>query len=163
VPSWTRDPTRCPNPINARADGIADKPTFCGAFRHGRCLIPASGFFKWKTTGKAKVPHVIRPAFGVIFVFAGLESNWAGPDGKITTCAIITTEPNSLMVGIRNRMPVILAPDDAETWLDPEQKQEALLRLLRPCPAEQMEAFPVSPLVNNARNDGPELFAPAEQ
>jgi putative SOS response-associated peptidase YedK len=162
VPSWTKDPTTAPKPINARAEGIADKPTFRGAFRHGRCLIPASGFYEWKTSGRVKVPHFIRPVHGGIFVFAGLESTWAGPDGELTTCTIITTEPNALMAGIHNRMPVILSPDDAEAWLDPEQKQEALLQFLRPCPADEMEAFPVASLVNNVKNDGPELIEPLE-
>jgi putative SOS response-associated peptidase YedK len=160
VPSWAKDPGAGPRPINARAEGISTKPTFRGAFRHGRCLIPASGFYEWKTTGKTKVPHFIRPAGEGIFVFAGLESTWAGPDGELTTCTIITTEPNALMAGIHNRMPVILGPDEAEAWLDPSQRQEALLQLLRPCPAEGMEAFPVATLVNNVRNDGRELVLP---
>jgi len=96
-------------------------------------------------------------------VFAGLESTWAGPDGELTTCTIITTEPNALMAGIHNRMPVILGPDEAEKWLDPEQRPEALLRLLTPCPVELMEAIQVSSLVNNVRNDGPELIEPGAE
>jgi len=158
IPNWSKDPEVGPKPINARADGVATKPTFRGAFRHGRCLIPASGFYEWKAVGSKKVPHYIRPAEGGIFVFAGLVDTWHGPDGELTTCTIITTEPNGLMESIHNRMPVILGPEEADAWLDPEQKANALIALLKPLPSNRMEVFPVSTQVNNVWNDGPELI-----
>ena len=159
VPTWAKNPTEGPRPINARAEGIQAKPTFRDAYRHGRCLIPASGFYEWKANGKLKQPFFIRPRGGEgIFVIAGLHSTWAGPEGELPTCTIITTTPNDLMVGIHNRMPVILSPGDQEAWLDPDNRHAE--SLLRPCPAEEMEAYPVSATVGNPRNDGPELIVP---
>lgn len=122
VPSWSKNPEAGPKPFNARAEGIADKPTFRGALRHGRCLIPASGFYEWKTEGKTKVPYYIRPIDGGLWTFAGLCSSWSGPEGELHTCAIITTVPNGVMEPIHNRMPVILGPEDRERWLSSELK-----------------------------------------
>jgi putative SOS response-associated peptidase YedK len=159
VPSWAKDPEGGPRPINARAEGIETKPTFRGAFRHGRCLIPASGFYEWKASGAQKQPFFIRPKGGEgLFVFAGLFSEWTGSDGELKTCAIITTTSNDLMAGIHDRMPAILAGADQAAWLDPENRQAAVL--LRPFDAEAMEAYPVGLAVGNPRNDGPELIEP---
>lgn len=158
VPSWTKDPEAGPKPINARAEGIASKPTFRGPLRHGRVLIPASGFYEWKQVGKAKVPHYIRPKGGGIFIFAGLMDTWLSPDGSpLPTCTIITTTPNELMAELHNRMPVILDREGAAAWLEPQAKPE---QLMTPCPADWMEAWPVGPAVGNPRNDGPELVEP---
>ena len=104
VPSWSKDPEAGPKPFNARAEGISTKPMFRGALRHGRCLIPASGFFEWKTTGKTKTPFFIRPIDGGSFIFAGLLDHWIGPDSELDTCAIVTTETNSLMQPLHDRM-----------------------------------------------------------
>jgi len=156
VPSWSKDPDGGPKPINARAEGIAEKPMFRGALRHGRCLIPASGFYEWKQVGKTKVPHYIRPANGGIWVFAGLWSSWSGPDGDLDTCTIITTVPNRTMEPIHNRMPVILGADAVEQWLSPDTKSPT--DLLVPCPDEWMTIVQVGPAVGNPRNDGPELI-----
>jgi len=159
VPSWAKDPQAGPRPINARAEGLEAKPTFRGAFRHGRCLVPASGFFEWKGQGGRKQPYFIRPRGGEgLFVFAGLFSTWAGPDGELATCTLITTTANALMAELHDRMPVILSRADQAAWLDPGNPQAA--DLLRPCPAEGMEAFPVGAAVGNPRNDGPELVSP---
>lgn len=156
VLSWIKDPAAGVKPINARSEGIASKPMFRGALRHGRCLIPASGFYEWKVGGKTKVPHFIQLKGGGIFVFAGISSIWAGPDGELETCAIITTEANSLMQSIHNRMPVILAPQAAGAWLDPGNRHPE--DVLVPYPAEAMEAWLVGVAVGNIRNDGPELI-----
>ena len=158
VPSWARDPREGPRPINARAEGIEAKPTFRGAFRHGRCLVPASGFYEWKTEGGRKQPWYIRPAGGGTFSFAGLVSTWAGPEGELTTCAVVTTAANALMAPLHDRMPVILAPEDRAAWLDPGNRHAA--DLLRPCPAADMEAWPVGAAVGNPRHDGPDLILP---
>ncbi len=159
VPSWAKAPMDGPRPINARAEGIEAKPTFRGAFRHGRCLIPASGFFEWQARGKRKQPYFIRPRGGAgIFTFAGLFSTWAGPEGELHTCTIITTTPNALMAELHDRMPAILSRADQAAWLDPENRKAAAL--LRPYPAEAMEAFPVGAAVGNPRHDRPELVAP---
>ncbi len=159
VPTWSKEPQAGPRPINARAEGIDTKPTFRGAFRHGRCLIPASGFYEWRTLGQRKQPFFIRPRGGEgLFVFAGLLSVWAGPEGELVTCTIITTTPNELMAPLHHRMPVLLAREEQAAWLDPDNRQA--LALLRPFPSEAMEAYPVSAAVGSPRNDGPELVAP---
>lgn len=160
VPSWSKDPEGGPKPINARAEGISSKPTFRGALRHGRCLIPASGFYEWRTVGKTKTPHFIRPLGGGIFMFAGLVDHWSGRDGELTTCSIITTEANSLMKPIHDRMPVILASDRALTWLDPDNRHPE--DLLTPFAAEAMEMWEVGTTVGNPRNDTPELVEPVK-
>ena len=159
VPSWAPDPASGPRPINARAEGLATKPTFRGAFRHGRCVIPASGFYEWKGSGRTKQPHFIHPVEGGIFVFAGLMDTWRGPEGDLTTCTLITTEPNELMAPIHDRMPVILDPGAISAWLDPGNSRPA--DLLRPCPADLMEAYPVDPAVGRVQNDGPWLISRA--
>ena len=159
VPSWAKEPKDGPRPINARAEGIETKPTFRGAFHQGRCLIPASGFFEWKQLGKGKQPYFIRPRGGAgIFTFAGLCAIWAGFEGELQTCTIITTSPNELMAGLHDRMPAILSGEDQAAWLDPENKKAA--ELLRPFPTEAMEAFPVGAAVGNPRSGGPELVTP---
>lgn len=156
VPSWIKDPAAGVKPINARAEGIASKPMFRGPLRHGRCLIPASGFYEWKGGGNTKVPHFIRPAGGGIFVFAGISSQWTGPDGELETCAIVTTDANSLMQPIHDRMPVILDPEGTAAWLDPENRHPE--ELLKSYPAEAMEAWTVGPAVGNTRNETPGLI-----
>lgn len=158
VPSWSKDPEVSPKPINARAEGISSKPTFRGALRHGRCLIPASGFFEWKTTGKTKTPFFIRPTGGGIFMFAGLVDHWSGPDGELTTCTIITTEANGLMQPIHDRMPVILGADGVTAWLNPDNRHPE--ELLTPCSPGAMETWHVGSAVGNPRNDFPELVEP---
>lgn len=160
VPSWAKAPQAGPRPINARAEGVATKPTFRGAFRQGRCLVPASGFYEWqKEPDGAKQPFYLRPRGGEgLFVFAGLLSTWAGPEGELTTCALLTTTPNALMAGVHDRMPVILPSTAQAAWLDPANPHAETLLL--PCDPGLMEAHPVGAAVGNPRNDFPELVLP---
>lgn len=160
VPSWAKDPEARPRPINARAEGIADKPTFRGALRHGRCLIPASGFFEWRGIGKEKQAHYIHPTDAPVFAFAGLSSTWAGFHGELDTCAIITTKPNEHMAEIHDRMPVILPPEAWEAWLDADTPTREALALLRPCPSERLASHPVPPRVGHVAHDDPGLIEP---
>lgn len=157
VPSWSREFPAAP-PINARAETVATKPTFRNAFKSRRCLWPADGFYEWKREGKHKVPHFIRLADDNLFSFAGLWETWRGPDGEVQTCAHITTEPNEMLAQLHDRMPVILRPDQYETWLDPDAAPDTLISLLRPFPAEEMLTYPVSPRVNSPKNDDPDLI-----
>jgi putative SOS response-associated peptidase YedK len=160
VPSWAKDRTR--PVINARAEGIQDKPTFRTPFRRSRCLVPATFFFEWQAAGKAKHPYLIRPTDQALFAFAGLYDVHRDPvAGDLHSFAIVTTEPNALVAPIHHRMPVILRPDDEGVWLDPATSALELQLLLGPYPAERMEAYPVGPAVNSARNDGPALLARA--
>lgn len=161
IPGWVKDPNLSPRPINARAETLEEKPTFRSAFRRKRCLVPASGFYEWKAQGKLKQPFYIHPAEGDLFAFAGLLEDWQGRDGEvmISTC-IITTEPNDLMAGIHNRMPVILPKAAWGDWLDPAAQTRDLQRLLVPFPSELMRAHLVGTAVGNVRNDCPELILP---
>ena len=165
VPSWAKDPKIGNRMINARAETLAEKPSFRVAYRRRRCLIPASGFYEWKVTpgSKRKTPHYIQLKSGKPFAFAGLWENWYAPDGsQILSCAIITTRPNTLMAEIHNRMPVILPDGAYDIWLEQaEMKPEAMQPLLEPYPADEMQAYPVSTMVNNPANDAPECIIPA--
>ena len=156
IPSWADDPSIGNRMINARAEGVADKPSFRAAFKKSRCLIVADGFYEWKKAGKAKQPYYVKLKHDHPFAFAGLAEHWHRGDRTIDSCTIITTEPNELMAGIHDRMPVILPPDDYDLWLDPEfQGREKLLSMLRPYPAAELMAFPVSTIVNSPRNENP--------
>jgi putative SOS response-associated peptidase YedK len=164
IPSWAKDPNIGSRMINARAETLADKPSFRTAFRRRRCLILADGFYEWKQDKNArrKIPIYIKLESGKPFAFAGLWENWNSADGsQILSCTIITTKPNPLMEEIHNRMPVIL-PEEAYTkWLEPgEQKPENLSELLAPYPSDKMIAYPVSTLVNSPQNESPECIVP---
>jgi putative SOS response-associated peptidase YedK len=165
IPSWAKDPTIGSRLINARAETLAEKPSFRGALKYHRCLIFADGFFEWQAQvgSKSKVPHFIHLKSGKPFAFAGLWEHWQSPEGsEIKSATIITTEPNDLMSRLHNRMPVILHESDYAKWLDPAPRQAADLQpLLVPYPAGEMEAFPVSTLVNSPANDRPEILLPA--
>ena len=165
IPSWAKDPSIANKLINARGETVAEKPSFRGSFKYKRCLIPADGFYEWKTlTGqKTKTPYFIHMKDRQPFALAGLWDEWHSPYGNtLRTCIIITTTPNELMSTLHNRMPVILNPGDHAQWLDVNpQKPEALQPLLVPYPATGMRAYPVSTLVNSPGNDRAECVAPA--
>lgn len=160
IPSWAKDPGIGSKMINARAETLAEKPAFRAAYKRRRCLILADGFFEWRKDAGGKTPMYIHMASGEPFAFAGLWEVWHSPDGsEIPSCTIITTEPNELIASIHNRMPVILPRDAFTEWLDPaERPASALQDLLRPFPGDQMEAYPVSTVVNNPRHDAPECI-----
>jgi len=164
VPAWSKDPQTLPLLINARSETVAAKPAFRAALRYRRCLVPADGFYEWQRVGPEKRPFHIRRQDGAPFAFAGLWEHWQGEDGsELETCVLLTTTANELMRPIHDRMPVILDPPDFDLWLDPAVQEVALVQpLLRPYPAEAMIAFPVSPLVNNARNDSQQCVLPLE-
>ena len=157
IPSWAKDPSIGNRLINARAETLAEKPSFKASFKHKRCLILADGFYEWKPTPgtKAKAPHYIQMKSAKPFSLAGLWAEWQNSDGgELRSCTIITTVPNELMAPIHNRMPAIIQPGDRNAWLDPAVSElEVLARLIRPFPADLMRAFPVSTLVNNPAID----------
>jgi putative SOS response-associated peptidase YedK len=165
IPSWAKDPEIGSRMINARAETLAEKPSFRNAYRRRRCLILADGFYEWKQSpeGKSKTPMRIQLLSGQPFALAGLWELWNAADGsQVYSCTIITTEPNSLMSTIHNRMPVILPPEAYAPWLEPaEQRPEALQGWLRPYDAALMKAYPVSRLVNSPANDVPACIQPA--
>jgi putative SOS response-associated peptidase YedK len=161
IPPWARDPAIGSKTINARAESVAEKPAFRAAFRARRCVVPASGFYEWRRRGKGpRWPYLIRRRDGQPMGFAGLWETWTDPaTGEVvTTCTIVTCAANELMAELHDRMPVILGPEDYEAWLDPSDPRGT--GLLRPCPAEWLEAVPVSTRVNNPRNDDSGLIQP---
>ncbi len=162
VPRWARDPSMGARLINARAETAAAKPSFREAFRSRRCLVPANGFFEWQKLPGGKQPWLVRFADRRPFALAGLWERWTPPEGTpLETFTILTTEPNAVVAPLHGRMPVILPPEAWDPWLDPALRDPGRLApLLRPCPPEGMETFPVSRLVNSPANDSPECAEP---
>jgi putative SOS response-associated peptidase YedK len=162
IPSWAKDPSVGARLINARAETVMEKPSFRNAFKRRRCLVPTTGFYEWQRRGKAKVPYFIRAIDTAVFAFAGLWEHWSGPNGEeLESCTILTTTPNALTSQVHNRMPVILSEADYNLWLDRSvQTPEQLQPLLQSYPAEHMQAFEVSTLVNNPQNDDKRCMEP---
>jgi len=165
IPMWAKDPGIGNRLINARGETLEEKPAFRGSLKYKRCLILADGFYEWKGADgkKVKTPFFIHMKDRKPFAFAGLWDSWTSPDGSlINSCTIITTEPNELTGIIHNRMPVILHTRDYAKWLNPSpQTPDQLKPLIKPFPADLMDAYPVSTLVNTPANDRPELVVPA--
>lgn len=152
IPSWASDPAMGDRLANARAETAADRPAFRQALRSRRCLIPASGFYEWQRP--RKVPFYIRPRDDRPLALAGLWECWRDPDGQpLETCTILTTEANSLLQPIHERMPVIVTPADFTTWLEPRTPLDRLRQLLRPWPEDRLIYHPVSRLVNDPCHD----------
>jgi putative SOS response-associated peptidase YedK len=142
---------------------VSEKPSFRSAFRQRRCLIPATGFYEWRQLegSRQKQPYFIGLQDELLFAFAGLYERWESPDGDIlNTCTIITTTANSSIEPIHERMPVMLAPQDYARWLDRFSTIDSLQALLDPYPADRMQVYPVSSLVNSPKNDRPECQQP---
>jgi len=163
VPSWAKDASIGNRLINARAETVSEKPAFRRAFRERRCLVPADGFYEWKQEEKGKRPFFIRMRGADPFAFAGLWERWEGITGEaVETCVILTTAPNELLGALHDRMPLILPPEAYGPWLDPAVRSpEALSPLLKPFPADAMEAYPVGRSVNNPRTDDPSCIRPS--
>lgn len=157
VPSWAGDPKIGYKMINARAETLAEKPSFKKLLSRRRCLIIANGFYEWKKEGTAKQPYHIRLKNGEVFAFAGLWDRWEQNGEKMQTCTIITTEANPLMKEIHDRMPVILTRETEKIWLDRNAGEEAK-KVLTPYDHHEMEAYPISSLVNSPKNEGKELM-----
>lgn len=161
VPSWARDEKIGYKMINARGETIEEKPSFKQAFQRRRCLILADGFYEWKKTENGKQPYRFVMKDRKPFAFAGIWETWTNGTQPLTSCTIITTGPNDVTKDVHDRMPVILPTDTYERWLDPGFQQIGELKdLLQPYPAEEMEKYEVSTLVNAAKNELPELITP---
>lgn len=162
VPSWAKDIKIGNTLINARAETVAEKPAFRAAFKRRRCLIAADGYYEWKKPdSKTKQPYYIRRRDEQPFAFAGLWERWERGSARIESCTIITTDANALAREVHDRMPVILAPDKYDIWLDPEfQAYDFLQLLLVPFDSEELTTYPVSPIVNSPKNDNPDCIAP---
>ncbi len=160
VPSWSKGPDHRYTMINARAETVASKPAYRAAFKARRCLVPSDGFYEWKKIGGRKQPYRFQVADADVFAFAGLWEFWQRGEDTIESFTIIVTEANDLVCPVHDRMPVILAPEDHESWLH-AKTAAAAHALLKPFPAERMTSYAVSGHVNNARHDDPECIAPA--
>ena len=154
IPSWAKDDKL--QPINAKAETIASKPFFRGAFRHHRCLIPASGYYEWKGKAGSKQPYYLQSPDSDWLAFAGIWDQWDTPDQSIESCSIITTDATPQIESIHHRMPVILQERQYQSWLE-----EGGLNLLKPYPAE-LTFHQVSTRVNKPGNNGPDLIEPIE-
>jgi putative SOS response-associated peptidase YedK len=186
VPHWAKDPKIGYKMINARAESVAEKPSFREPFKKQRCLVPATGFYEWPLdpkNPKRKVPLFVHLKSDELFAFAGIWSMWLVPTrgelsrtseldpegikgvegGRVLkTYSLITTEPNPMLAKYHDRMPVILSRDEEEKWLDPAANVSDLQKLLNPYPADQMEAYEVSTLVNKPVNDTAENIKPVK-
>lgn len=160
VPVWSKDPKSGPPLINARGETVAEKPAFRTAFKKRRCLIPATGFYEWRTEGKAKLPFNIHLPNDEPFAFAGLWDCWKSGSESLESCTIITTEAAGDMVKLHDRQPVMLPRDEWDLWLDPElQEPEPVQAMIRPWPGK-LVFDSVDPGINNSRNEGAEHFKP---
>jgi putative SOS response-associated peptidase YedK len=163
IPSWAKDASIGSRMINARSETLVQKPSFRDVLRRRRCLVLADGFYEWLQGGKGKRPMRVVLKSREPFAFAGLWDIWRAPDGEsVHSCTIITTEANDLLRPVHRRMPVILHRELEEFWLDGDVTDPAALTgVLSPYPDEPMEVYEVSPLVNKATNNGPDLIVPA--
>jgi len=171
LPSWVKDPKNFPLLINARGESVLEKPAFRNAMRRRRCLIPTDGFYEWqagqKTSGP-KRPYFIRAKRDAAgdappLAFAGLWETWTGPNGEeLDTAAIITTTANRSLSALHDRMPVFVAPEAFDMWLDcANVEADAAMALIKPTAESSLEVYPVSTAVNRVANDSETLIAPA--
>lgn len=162
VPSWAKDLKIGAKMINARSETVAEKPAFRSALKKRRCLVLMDGFYEWQRDVEPSQPWYFCMKDRSVFAIAGLWETWTGPDGKaVETCAMLTTGPNELMQPVHHRLPVIVAPADYGLWLNPGVTDPAALaRLYAPYPADRMDAWKVSRLVNRPGNSDPKLIEP---
>ena len=160
VPAWAKS-ADTPPLVNARAESVAEKPSFREALRQRRCVIPASGFYEWQTVGRTKKPWLIQRPNEEPFGFAGVWDTWRGGDQPLVTCAIITTPPNEVMTSIHTRMPAMLSPEQCAEWLSPRADAAALTALLVPASSATLSLTAISRRINNSRQDSPDCLAPA--
>lgn len=164
VPYWAKDAKFGYTTFNARAEELVSKAAFREAIKTRRCLVPADVFYEWqKLTARTRVPFAVALRGRQPYAFAGLWEKWKPKDGApLETFTIVTTDANELVEGMHDRMPVILAPQDYNRWLEPGDPARPPTDLLRPFPAEKMEAWPVSQRVGNVKNDDPTLLDPVK-
>jgi putative SOS response-associated peptidase YedK len=162
VPSWSKDLSGSARMINARSEAITTTPAFREPFKTQRCLIPADGFYEWKSAGKTKQPYCFQVGHGELFAFAGLWDKWRSSNKEIVeSCTLITTIANPLVADIHGRMPVILDPDNYDLWLDPGfHNSDTLSAMFVPYDASFMERYAVSNRVSDPKNDDAECAAP---
>lgn len=165
LPFWAKDRKMAARNINARAETVAEKPSFRESFAKRRCIIPADGFYEWQPRPKGKLPHYIHRSDDEPLALAGLWASWRDPESgeRIRTCTIITSAADDLVADVHDRMPVALPPEAWADWLDSGERDVSDLRtLLTGHPAVALAMHPVSTLVNKVQNNVPELIVPLE-
>jgi putative SOS response-associated peptidase YedK len=163
IPHWADSAKVGSRMFNARAETLVDAPAFRDAFQRKRCVVPVECFYEWRREGALRQPYTIGRADGAPLVLAGLWDGWRDPatDTVRRSFTIVTSAPNETMATIHNRMPVMLPEEDWDAWLDREYPDRGrLLAMLEPRDGPELAIRAVSQLVNNVRNDGPELIAP---
>ncbi len=165
IPDWVKEPGEFTTLINARAETLAQKPSFRAAFKYRRCLFPVNGFYEWNGRKGAMQAHYVSPPEETPFGVAGLWENWMGADGsEMESAVIITTAANEKISKIHQRMPVVIAPDNYESWLNCQSgKTDEVAELLKPAANSLFKLQKVSTRVNNPQNGGPELLYPVGQ
>jgi len=154
IPRWAREIGSGQPLINARSETVAEKPSFRDSYRERRCLVVADGFYEWQAAGKHKQPYWIGLPGGQPFGFAGLWDRWKAEDGHtIESCTILTTDANESLRALHDRMPVIVAPEQFDLWMDPDTIPWELEPLLSPYPGGDIEFYPVTTRVNYVAND----------
>jgi len=158
VPHWASDIKIGYKMINARTETLSEKPAYRTLFKRHRCLIPADGYYEWKQSQGRKQPYYIHYPDCDVFGFAALWDHWKGDKDEILSCTIITTEADSKLGEIHNRMPVILSSEHYNRWLDPELQDTDILSPMLVTDTSSLEAYPVSTMVNNPKNLGAGLI-----
>jgi putative SOS response-associated peptidase YedK len=160
IPHWAKDAKMAYTMINARVETLTQRPAFRGLLSHHRCLVPACGYYEWQGQGREKTPYYIHPQEQQYIAFAGLYDTWTTPDGEdLYPFTIITTDADEFMAKLHNRMPVILARELEEAWLDPElTKALDVLDLLSRSTGLELDAYPVSRMVNRPSVDSSALI-----
>ena len=160
IPWWAKEQKIGNKMINARAETLLQKPSFRDSFKQRRCLVLADGFYEWMKTSDQKIPYRISMRDNGPFAFAGIWDVWRTSEGKdLRSFSIITTEPNELMRPLHNRMPVILRKENEHRWLQDIEIQEAQT-MLAPYSFDDLEAYPISTLVNSPRNNSEDVINP---
>ncbi len=164
LPSFVKDPKQFPTLINARGEEVLDKPSFRGAMRYRRCLVPADGFYEWTGPKGKRRPFLLRPRQPHLIAFAGIYERWRDPEGgEVDTVAILTCAANDIAAPLHDRMPVVLAAEQFEAWLDVKgTAPEAALALLQPASNDLLEVIEMDPKINDSKRDEPGIQQPLE-
>ena len=169
LPAFVKDPKAFPLIVNARAETLAEKPSYRAALKRRRCLVIADGFYEWRKApggrGAAKRPYLVRRVGGEPMGLAGLYETWSDPGGgEIDTACIVTTGANALLGLLHDRAPAILAPEDFAAWLDVDGVDAGkALTLLKPAPETALEVVEIGPAINRVANDDAGVQAPVAE
>ena len=161
IPKWAKDPAMGQRMFNARSETVAEKPSFRAAFKRRRCLVVADGFYEWTPRNKGHRPFFFQSAHEPMLTFAGLFEEWRGEGGEvIESRTVLTTEANADLSEVHHRMPVVLTPGAAATWLDIAVSAEELGPLMKPAPAGTLTREAVTRYVNDPRHDDARCMEP---